>query len=419
MTPVGQILVYRSFNDTIYKEYNHGMVIPRPGALDRIVRSFQVHPIVALLGPRQCGKTTLAREFIAGKSEWTFFDLESATGRRALAAPEEELGRRAGHAVIDEVQRQPAILEALRVLADRPDTSSRYLLLGSASPVLVRGAQETLAGRLGIVNLSGLHLGEITGTSGKRGRQNWRTLWERGGFPRSYLAPDDELSGIWRDDFVNSFLERDIPQLGITTPAEALRRFWTMIAHYHGQVWNAAEFARALGSNRPTARRYLDILSGAFMVRVLPPWIENLKKRQTKSPKIYLRDSGLLHTLLEIPSPDALPGHVKVGASFEGFAIEQVLSHLNPRSAYFWRTQAGAELDLLITHRGKRYGFEVKHSDAPGTTRSMHTAIADLGLEHLWVIYPGTEHYGLREKITALPIGGVPDLFRDISVDRA
>lgn len=387
------------------------MIVPRPRALDRIARSFQIHPVVALLGPRQCGKTTLARQFVSGKAGWTFFDLESAAGRRALASPEEELGQRTGHAVIDEVQRQPAIFEALRVLVDQPAAASRYLLLGSASPVLVRGAQETLAGRLGVVHLAGFHLGEVTGTSWEGGPRNWRSLWERGGFPRSYLAPDDELSGIWREDFVNSFLERDIPQLGITTPAEALRRFWTMIAHYHGQVWNAAEFARALGSNRPTARRYLDILSGAFMVRVLPPWIENLKKRQIKAPKIYLRDSGLLHTLLEIPSSDALPSHVKVGASFEGFAIEQVLSHLNPRSAYFWRTQAGAELDLLITHGGKRYGFEVKYSDAPGTTRSMHTAVADLGLEQLFVIYPGSERYRLRDRITALPVAQVPNLF--------
>lgn len=389
------------------------MIVPRPDAMDRIARSFQVHPVVALLGPRQCGKTTLAREFIAGKTGWTFFDMESAAGRRALASPEEELGRRTGHAVIDEVQRQPAIFEALRVLVDRPDASSRYLLLGSASPVLARGAQETLAGRVGVANLSGFHLGEIGAASTEGGRQNWRTLWERGGFPRSFLALDDELSAIWREDFVSSFLERDIPQLGITTPAEALRRFWTMIAHYHGQVWNAAEFARALGSNRPTARRYLDILSGAFMVRVLPPWIENLKKRQIKAPKIYLRDSGLLHTLLEIPSADAFTGHIKVGASFEGFAIEQVLSCLDVRSAYFWGTQGGAELDLLITHEGKRYGFEVKYSDAPGTTRSMHTAIADLGLEHLWVIYPGSERYRLRDKITAIPIRDLPEVFRD------
>ena len=261
--------------------------------------------------------------------------------------------------------------------------------------------------------ISGFDLSEVGGSPAEGDPRAWRLLWERGGFPRSYLAPDEELSAVWRDDFVTSFLERDVPQLGITVPAETLRRFWTMIAHYHGQTWNAAEFARSLGSNRPTARRYLDILSGAYMVRALPPWIENLKKRQIKAPKIYLRDSGLLQTLLEVPSAEALTGHIKVGASFEGFAIEQVLSCLGTRNAYFWGTQGGAELDLLITHGGKRYGFEVKYADAPGTTRSMHTAIADLGLEHLWVIYPGTERYRLREKITALPIGHVPDLFRD------
>ena len=403
--------------DTICKEYNSRMIVPRPRALARIARSFGVHPAVALLGPRQCGKTTLAREFVAGQSEWTFFDLESAVGRRKLASPEEELGRRTGLVVIDEVQREPAVFEALRVLVDRPDSETRFLLLGSASPDLVRGASETLAGRLGFVNLSGFDLSEVGGNPAEGDPRAWRPLWERGGFPRSYLATDEELSAVWRDDFVTSFLERDVPQLGITVPAETLRRFWTMVAHYHGQTWNAAEFARSLGSNRPTARRYLDILSGAYMVRVLPPWIENLKKRQIKAPKIYLRDSGLLQTLLEVPSAEALTGHVKVGASFEGFAIEQVLSCLRTRNAYFWGTQGGAELDLLITRGGKRYGFEVKYADAPGTTRSMHTAIADLGLEHLWVIYPGSERYRLREKITALPIRHVPDLFRDGGAD--
>ena len=387
------------------------MIIPRAHAVARIALSFRVHPAVALLGPRQCGKTTLARHLVAREPESSFFDLESTISRRQLAAPEEELARRSGLVVIDEIQREPHLFEALRVLLDRTDSETRFLLLGSASPSLVRGASETLAGRLGLVNLSGFDLTEVGADSAEHPPRDWRVLWERGGFPRSYLAAGDELSGLWRSDFVNSFLERDIPQLGITTPAETLRRFWTMVAHYHGQTWNAAEFARSLGSNRATARRYLDVLSGAFMVRVLPPWIENLKKRQVKAPKIYLRDSGLLHTLLEIPSGDALPGHVKVGASFEGFAIEQVLSCLKVRSAYFWGTQGGAELDLLITHQGKRHGFEVKYSDAPGTTRSMHTAIADLELEHLWVIYPGSERYRLRRNITALPVGEIPAQF--------
>ena len=387
------------------------MLIPRPHALARIARSFRVHPVVALLGPRQCGKTTLAREFVASEPEWTFFDLESPVGRRKLASPEEELGRQTGLVVVDEVQREPALFEVLRVLVDRPGSRTRFLLLGSASPELVRGASETLAGRLGFVNLSGFDLSEVGGGPPETDPRAWRALWERGGFPRSYLAASEELSLVWRDDFVTTFLERDVPRLGITTPTATLRRFWSMVAHHHGQTWNAAEFARALGSNRPTARRYLDILSGAYLVRVLPPWVENLKKRQIKAPKIYLRDSGLLQTLLEVPSAEALTGHVKVGASFEGFAIEQVLSCLGVRNAYFWGTQGGAELDLLITRGGKRYGFEVKHADAPGTTRSMHTAISDLALEHLWVVHPGSERYRLRERITALPVREVPALF--------
>lgn len=393
------------------------MLIPRSRAMARIARSFRAHPIVALLGPRQCGKTTLARQVADGEPECVFFDLESAAGRRALAAPELELGRRNGLVVIDEVQRQPQLFEVLRVLVDRPGWTTRFLLLGSAAPELVRGASETLAGRLGLVNLSGFDLSEVGTDPVGPGSPPWRRLWERGGFPRSYLAEDEEVSRTWREDFVSTFLERDVPQLGITTPADTLRRFWSMVAHYHGQTWNAAEFARSLGSNRPTARRYLDVLSGAFLVRVLPPWIENLKKRQVKSPKIYLRDSGLLQALLEVRSADALIRHMKVGASFEGFAIEQILSCSGVRNAYCWGTQGGAELDLLITHRGARHGFEIKFSDAPGTTRSMHAAIEALDLEHLWVVYPGADRYRLRDRITALPLTEVATLFADAAAD--
>ncbi len=377
-------------------------MISRIHGEERIRRSFGVHPAVALLGPRQCGKTTLARAFVENEPESTFFDLESAVGRRRLAAPEEELSRLDGLVVIDEVQREPRLFEVLRVVLDRPERKARFLLLGSASPDLVRGVSETLAGRVGFVRLAGFDLSEV---------EDWRRLWERGGFPRSYLAGDHEASSIWRNDFVSTFLERDLPALGIRTPPETLRRFWTMAAHCHGQVWNAAEFARALGSGRATARSYLDLLHSAFVVRILPPWVENLKKRQIKAPKIYVRDSGLLHALLEIPSPEALSGHIKVGASFEGFAIEMVLAAVQPRNAWFWGTQGGAELDLLLVHEGKRHGFEVKRSDAPGTTRSMHVALRDLDLEHLWVIYPGTERYRLDERITALPVRDIPDRF--------
>ena len=386
------------------------MVIDRPIARARIDEAFSVHPAVALTGPRQCGKTTLARAVAAADTEEsTFFDLESAVDRRRLQAPEQALAGLSGLVVIDEIQREPALFETLRVLADRPGTPARFLVLGSASPALVRGVSESLAGRVGLVELTGFDLSEV-------GPQSWRTLWLRGGFPRAYLVPHDRSSAVWRRSFVQTFLERDIPQLGITVPAETLRRFWTMLAHYHGQVWNAAEFARALGSSEGTARRYLDILTGAFMVRALPPWFANVRKRQVRSPRIYVRDTGLLHALLTLETHDEVAGHPKVGASFEGFAVEQIAGAFETGGAYFWATHGGAELDLLVMQGGRRYGFECKLSDAPGTTRSMRVALADLELEHLWVVYPGHEAYPLDDRISVLPIAGVPALARSLGV---
>jgi len=305
------------------------------------------------------------------------------------------LERLEGLIVIDEIQRQPQLFEVLRVLVDRPEQAARFLVLGSASPHLVKGCSESLAGRIGFVDLTGFTLGEV----GEREK-----LWLRGGFPKSFLASDDSSSLVWRQDFIRTFLERDIPQLGITVPAETLRRFWVMIAHYHGQVWNAAEFARALGASENTARRYLDILAGAYMVRVLPPWFENLKKRQVKAPKIYLRDSGLLHALLQLAGLHDIQGHPKVGASWEGFVLEQILGELDARNAYFWATHGGAELDLLVMHAGKRLGFEIKYTDAPKLTRSMRVALSDLELEHLWVVYPGRDSYPLDNNVTAVPV---------------
>lgn len=383
------------------------MLFQRLQARGRVADAYRAHPAVALLGPRQCGKSTLARMIAADEPETTFFDLERAVDQRRLTAPEQALTPLEGLVVIDEILRQPALFETLRVLLDRPDSSTRFLLLGSASPALVKAVSETLAGRVGLVDLSGFGLHEIDADADGPA---WRQLWQRGGFPRSYLADDDAASALWRENFVATFLERDVPQLGFSIPAEALRRFWSMVAHYHGGVWNAAEFAQALGANRSTARRYLDILSGAYMVRVLPPWYENMKKRQVRSPKVYVRDAGLLHALLELGHLNALLGHPKAGASFEGFAIEQLIAALGIRNAYFWGTQGGAELDLLATLDGKRHGFEFKLADAPGTTRSMHVAVADLGLEHLWVVYPGSEAYPLAPRISALPIGSVLDL---------
>ena len=374
-------------------------MIERPVPVQRIDAAFRVNPVVALLGPRQCGKTTLARR-IAGREPSTYLDLENPVDERRLAAPMLALERLRGLVVIDEVQRRPDLFPLLRVLADRPGGKARFLLLGSASPGLVRGVSESLAGRVGFVDLSGFTVQEV-------GNEQRDMLWARGGFPRSFLAPDDGTSLAWRHDFVRTFLERDLPQLGVTTPAATLRRFWTMVAHYHAQVWNAAEFGRSLGLSANTARRYLDILAGAFMVRALPPWFENLKKRQVKAPKVYLRDSGILHALLHVPTPEDLQAHPKLGASWEGFALEQILAALGAPEAYFWATHNGAELDLLVMAGGRRLGFELKYGDAPGMTRSMHVALQDLGLDRLWVVYPGGETYDLDERVAVVPLAAV------------
>lgn len=377
-------------------------MIKRPVALQRILDAFRVHPVVALLGPRQCGKTTLALMLAKGKKS-TYFDLENPADIRRFASPQRALEGLSNLVMIDEVQRQPALFEILRVLVDRPKNPARFLLLGSASLHLVKGVSESLAGRIGFVDLSGFDLREV-------GPRHAARLWTRGGFPRSFLAPDDSSSLVWRDNFVRTFLERDIPQLGISIPAMTLRRFWTMIAHYHGQIWNAADFARSLGTSENTARRHLDILAGAYMVRILPPWFENLGKRQVKAPKVYIRDSGLFHALLQLPTPADIQSHPKLGASWEGFALEQVLSILDTGDAYFWATHSGAELDLLLTIGGRRIGFEFKYGDAPGRTRSMISALHDLKLDRLVIVYPGDQEYEIDDQIAVIPIGRVPDL---------
>jgi len=385
-----------NFNDTMPN------MIPRPRALERILKTLSIHPIAALLGPRQCGKTTLAR-VVAEREPSTYYDLENPVDISRLSAPMRALEKLSGLVIIDEVQRRPDLFELLRVLVDRPNSSARFLLLGSASPHLAKGVSESLAGRVGFIDLSGFDLGEV-------GVEHSARCWLRGGFPRSFLADDDSISIAWRDDFIRTFLERDIPQLGISIPAETLRRFWTMIAHYHGQVWNAAHLARSLGASENTARRYLDILAGAYMIRILPPWFGNIRKRQVKAPKIYVRDSGILHALLQLRTLTDLQSHPSLGASWEGFALEQVIGALESRDAYFWATHAGAELDLLVRVAGKHYGFEFKYADAPRGSRSMHVAIQDLSLAHLWVVYPGHQEYLLDDKISVIPITSVPHL---------
>jgi len=376
-------------------------MIRRPRRLTEIERVLAHSPVCALLGPRQCGKTTLAREIVRRRKDAHVFDLETAAGRERLAQPELTLAPLRGLVVIDEIQRDPKLFEILRPLADRPRTPARFLLLGSASPDLVRGASESLAGRVGFVDLGGFDLTEV-------GARNWRTLWVRGGLPRSYLARSEALSVRWRRDFVRTFLERDVPQLGIRIPGETLRRFWMMLAHVHGQVWNGADIARSLGVNEHTVRRYLDVLSGTYLIRQLPPWFENISKRQYKAPKVYARDSGLLHALLGAGSWRELSGHPKLGASWEGFALEQVLALADGADAYFWGTHAGAELDLLLIHRGRRYGIEFKYGDAPRMTKSLHVGLTDLELDRAWIVYPGGERYAAHAKVEVLPLAEVP-----------
>ena len=377
-------------------------MIKRPAYIKHLETAVQRSPITALLGPRQTGKTTLARMFAENKPA-TFFDLESLPDQRRLQNPELVLGNLEGFIILDEIQLIPELFGTLRVLVDRPAQKARFIILGSASPEIIRNASETLAGRIEFVDLNGFDLSEV-------GSSNWQSLWLRGGFPRSFLAENETDSLSWREEFIRTFLERDIPQLGIRIPATAMRRFWTMLAHYHAQTWNASELGRAMGLSDKTVRGYLDILTGAFMVRQLQPWYENMSKRQVRAPKIYLRDSGLLHGLLNIQDANNLFGHPKVGASWEGYVIEQVLQILRPSEAYFWATHNGAELDLLFFHKGKKYGIEVKFSEAPEITRSMQTALHDLDLSYMWIIYPGKDVYQVDKRISVLPLQKLPDL---------
>jgi predicted AAA+ superfamily ATPase len=371
-------------------------MIERSRWLADIAAALRRSRVTALLGPRQAGKTTLARQIVPPDSP-AYFDLEDPTSLARLNEPMTALGALRGTVVIDEIQRRPDLFPVLRVLADRRPLRARFLILGSASPDLLRQASESLAGRLETITLAGFSLPEL-------GAKALARHWRRGGFPPAYLARSEAASLVWRRQFIQTYLERDLPQLGITIPAATLLRFWTMLAHYHGGIWNAAEAARSLGVSEPTARRYLDLLTGLFLVRQLPPWHENLKKRQVKAPKVYVRDSGLLHALLGLGTEREILSHPKAGASWEGYAMEEVLQSVRPEAAHFWATHTGAELDLLLIVRGRRIGIEVKFQDAPRLTPSMRIALADLGLAHLVVIYPGHTRYPISDRVTAVPL---------------
>ncbi len=373
-------------------------MIKRNFLISLIRNGIKESPVLALLGARQIGKTTLARLFI---EEWPeavhYFDMEDAADRMALNNPKQVLEGLTGLVVIDEVQILPHIFTALRPLCDRDPLPCRFCLLGSASPDIIKGVSESLAGRIQFVELPGLTLDEV-------GVSEQEKLWLRGGFPRSFLAGSDRSSLIWRRNFIRSHVERDIHALGINVSPDILHRFWSMLAHYHGELWNAEELGRSLGVSGKTVRHYLDILSGTFLIRVLPPWFENAGKRIVKSPKIYFRDSGLLHAFLGTESMEGLWRNPKYGASWEGFAIEQILARTCVYQPYFWRTQHGAELDLFMEHDGHRIGIEFKCMDAPGITKSMHIAIDDLNLEQLIVVYPGDISYPLDKNVQVLPL---------------
>ncbi|HEX2687005.1 MAG TPA: ATP-binding protein [Kofleriaceae bacterium] len=372
------------------------MVISRPEHAHRVRWLLKHNPVVAILGPRQIGKSTLARQIADERRNVTMFDLERPADLRRLEDPERVLGPLKGLVVLDEVQRRPEIFPVLRVLVDRP-RSARFLVLGSAAPQLLAQSSETLAGRIAFHPLDGLDLAEVS-------PRNLGRLWLRGGFPRSYTASSGSASLHWRRDFIQTFLERDLPMLGIRTAEPTMRRFWSMLAHVHGSTLNWSELGRSMGVSDMTVRHYLDSLSATFVIRQLQPWFENISKRQVKSPKVYVSDSGLLHALLDIENQEQLDGHPKVGASWEGFVVAQVVRRLGarPEQCYFWATHAGAELDLLVIAGGRRLGFEIKLTTAPAATASVRTALADLKLERVDVVHAGTDTYPLSDRVRAV-----------------
>jgi len=382
-------------------------MVERKEILQHICKAIKRGRIVSLLGPRQSGKTTLARNFaVPGSSK--YFDLEDPIDSAKLAQPKNTLVHLKGTVVIDEVQRQADIFPILRVLADRQPLPAKFLLLGSASPTLNRHISESLAGRVERVTIGGFSLQEV-------GMSKYEKVWLRGGLPKSFLARTDEESAIWRKEYVQSFVARDLPFYGLSLPPLTILRYWTMLAHYNGQVFNANEIARSLGINEVTVKRYLDILSGVFMIRQLRPWFANIKKRQVKAPKIYFHDTGVLHGLLGIRTMEDLLAHPKHGASWEGFVIEEIIHAVAPDDVYYWATHQGAEIDLVLFKGGRMYGVEIKRQDAPTMTPSMRIALEDLKLERITVIYPGEKRYELHKKISVVPfqqiMGGMKAMF--------
>ncbi len=375
----------------------------------QVTRLLQRYPVAAILGARQVGKTTLANSIVSSMKGGVRFDLENPADLARLADPMLALQDLKGVVVLDEIQRRPNLFPILRVLADRRPIRARFLVLGSAAPALLRQSSETLAGRIAYYELPGLGLREIP-------REQADRLWVRGGFPLSFLARSDRQSMDWRQSFIRTFIERDLPSLGVNVAADTMRRFWSMLAHQHAQLWNASEIGRSFGVADTTVRGYLDKLTDALVVRQLKPWHENLGKRQVKAPKIYIRDTGLLHSLLNLVTLSDIEGHPKVGASWEGFVIDQLVQRLSARSdeVYFWRTHTGAELDLLVIRGAQRLGFEVKRTVAPSITPSMRSALADLKLKSLTVVHAGDGSFMLSKDIHAISARDLMDKVRPL-----
>ena len=372
-------------------------MIERTIDLQNILKRLGIFPVVAILGPRQCGKTTLAKQV----RYHHYFDLENPRDLARFDNPQLTLEDLKGTIVIDEIQRKADLFPLIRYLVDN-NPNQKYLILGSASRDLIRQSSETLAGRINYYYLGGLRIHDI-------GEENIPQLWLRGGFPLSFISQTNENSQLWLESYINSYLERDIPQLGINIPSQTLRKFWIMLSHYHGQLLNYSELAKSFDVSDATVKKYIGILAGTFMVRTLQPWHTNVKKRIVKSPKLYIKDSGIFHALQSINTSDRLLSHPKLGASWEGFALEQIILFLNTPDyeVFFWRTHAGAELDLLIQKNGKFWGLEIKYTDAPRMTKSIHSALKDLSLAHHWIVYPGKDKYPLDKRVTALPLRNI------------
>jgi predicted AAA+ superfamily ATPase len=373
-------------------------MVKRLTDVENIKKLLDTFPVVAILGPRQCGKTTISKVFNAQH----YFDLENPRDAARLEHPQLTLEDLSGLITIDEIQRIPDLFTLIRYMVDNKP-AQKYLVLGSASRELLRQSSDSLAGRIGYYRLEGFRVSDV-------GAENFKQLWLRGGFPRSYTAKSGEESLLWRENYITTFLEKDIPQLGIAIPSQSLRRFWKMLSHYHGQVINYSELGRSFGISDTTVKKYIDILESTFMVRIQPPWYVNLGKRLVKSPKIYLRDPGIFHSLMAIENLEQLTAHNKLGASWEGFALECVAKSVEKRDEemYFWSTHSGAEVDLFWQKGGKNWGVEFKYMDAPRLSKSMQIALTELELEHLWVVYPGDDRYRLAHNITTLPLKQIP-----------